>query len=72
MTSPTQTLSVLNGLSAPSFVAALGEVFELAPWVAEATAPGAPQTTLQALVRAHILRALKLCDGRIYGEDGAA
>jgi 2-oxo-4-hydroxy-4-carboxy--5-ureidoimidazoline (OHCU) decarboxylase len=36
MIAPVQTLSGLNGLPAPSFVAALGEVFELAPWVAEA------------------------------------
>ncbi len=48
-------------------------VFFLNPFAqAEATAPGAPHTTLQALVRAHILRALKLCGGRIYGEEGAA
>lgn len=49
MTSPAQTLSGLNGLPAPSFVAALGEVFEHAPWVAEATAPGRPYPTLTAL-----------------------
>ena len=48
-------------------------VFFLNPFAqAESAAPGAAQTTLQALVRAHILRALKLCGGRIYGEDGAA
>ena len=49
MPSPTQTLSGLNNLSAPSFVAALGEVFEHAPWVPEATAPGRPYPTVTAL-----------------------
>src|SRR6185295_976743 len=48
-------------------------VFFLNPFAqAEAAAPGAPQTTLQAIVRAHIVRALKLCDGQIYGPEGAA
>jgi 2-oxo-4-hydroxy-4-carboxy-5-ureidoimidazoline decarboxylase len=49
MTGPVQTLSSLNGLTAPSFVAALGEVFEFAPWVAEATAAGRPYSTVTAL-----------------------
>ncbi len=49
MPSPTRTLSSLNGLPAPSFVAALGGVFEHAPWVAEATAPGRPYPTVTAL-----------------------
>jgi 2-oxo-4-hydroxy-4-carboxy-5-ureidoimidazoline decarboxylase len=49
MPSPTQTLSGLNGLPASSFVAALGEVFEHAPWVAEATAAGRPYPTVMAL-----------------------
>jgi formate hydrogenlyase transcriptional activator len=48
-------------------------VFFLNPFAqAEAAAPGAPTTTLQALVRAHIVRALKLCNGKIYGPEGAA
>jgi formate hydrogenlyase transcriptional activator len=48
-------------------------VFFLNPFAqAESGAPGSAQTTLQAIVRAHIVRALKLCEGRIYGEDGAA
>jgi formate hydrogenlyase transcriptional activator len=48
-------------------------VFFLNPFAqAEAAAPGAPGTTLDALVRAHIVRALKLCGGRIYGPEGAA
>ena len=49
MTSPAQTLSGLNSLPAPSLVAALGEVFEFAPWVAEAIAPGRPYPTVSAL-----------------------
>jgi 2-oxo-4-hydroxy-4-carboxy-5-ureidoimidazoline decarboxylase len=49
MTNPIKTLSSLNGLTAPSFVAALGEVFEFAPWVAEAAATGRPYPTVTAL-----------------------
>jgi len=49
MPSPTRILSSLNGLPAPAFVAALGEVFEHAPWVPEATAPGRPYPTVTAL-----------------------
>jgi 2-oxo-4-hydroxy-4-carboxy-5-ureidoimidazoline decarboxylase len=49
MPSPTRILSSLNGLPAPAFVAALGEVFEHAPWVAETAAPGRPYPTVTAL-----------------------
>jgi 2-oxo-4-hydroxy-4-carboxy-5-ureidoimidazoline decarboxylase len=49
MTSAVQTLSDLNRLPDPSFVAALGEVFEFAPWVAEAAAAGRPYPTVTAL-----------------------
>ena len=49
MPSPAQSLSGLNGLPASSFVAALGEVFEHAPWVAETAAPGRPYPTVAAL-----------------------
>jgi len=49
MSSPAKTLSDLNGLPASSFVAALGEVFEHAPWVAETAAPGRPYPTVTAL-----------------------
>src|SRR3954468_16080998 len=49
MPSPTRILSSLNGLPAPAFVAGLGEVFEHAPWVPEATAPGRPYPTVTAL-----------------------
>ena len=58
MPSPAQNLSGLNGLPASSFVAALGEVFEHAPWVAETAAPGRPYPTVAALHdeigRAHV------------------
>jgi transcriptional regulator with GAF, ATPase, and Fis domain len=48
-------------------------VFFLNPFAqAEASAPGSAHTTLHALIRAHIVRTLKLCQGRIYGEAGAA
>jgi formate hydrogenlyase transcriptional activator len=48
-------------------------VFFLNPFAqAEAAAPGSAHTTLDALVRAHIVRTLKLCRGRIYGPEGAA
>ena len=43
------TLSGLNAMSAPSFVAALGEVFEHAAWVAETTAANRPYATVTAL-----------------------
>src|SRR4051794_16073415 len=49
MTTLRLTLSGLNGLPAPSFVAALGEVLEHAPWVAETTASGRPYPTVTAL-----------------------
>ncbi|MCX7312767.1 MAG: 2-oxo-4-hydroxy-4-carboxy-5-ureidoimidazoline decarboxylase [Hyphomicrobiales bacterium] len=43
------TLCELNALPAPAFVAALGEVFEHAAWVAEAAAQGRPYPTVTAL-----------------------
>jgi len=49
MTPPRLTLAGLNSLPASSFVAALGEVFEHAPWVAEAAASGRPYPTVTAL-----------------------
>src|SRR5436853_467615 len=49
MTSPDLTLSSLNARPAPSFVAALGDVLEHAPWVAEAAARGRPYPTVTAL-----------------------
>jgi transcriptional regulator with GAF, ATPase, and Fis domain len=50
-----------------------GPVFSMNPFAqAEGSAPGSAHTSLHAVVRAHIIRALKLCGGKIYGEDGAA
>ncbi len=43
------TLDRLNGAPASEFVAVLGEVFEHAPWVAEAAAAGRPYPTVAAL-----------------------
>jgi 2-oxo-4-hydroxy-4-carboxy-5-ureidoimidazoline decarboxylase len=55
MTSPRLTLSGLNELPASSFVAALGEVFDHAPWVADAAAAGRPHPTVTALHDAMML-----------------
>ena len=49
MSGPSQTLRTLNSLQAPAFVAELAEVFEHAPWVAEAAAGGRPYPTVAAL-----------------------
>ena len=49
MTPSGLTLSELNRLPPQAFVAALGEVFEHAPWVAEAALPGRPYETVAAL-----------------------
>ncbi|MFZ4807883.1 MAG: 2-oxo-4-hydroxy-4-carboxy-5-ureidoimidazoline decarboxylase [Hyphomicrobiaceae bacterium] len=43
------TLDVLNAMDAPTFVAALGEIFEHAPWVAEAVTGQRPFATVGAL-----------------------
>lgn len=43
------TLDELNGLSGEAFAAALGDVFEHAPWVAEAAAGQRPFATIAAL-----------------------
>jgi 2-oxo-4-hydroxy-4-carboxy-5-ureidoimidazoline decarboxylase len=48
VTMPTN-LDALNALPSASFVAALAEVFEHAPWVAEAAAAGRPFSTVAAL-----------------------
>jgi OHCU decarboxylase len=50
----------LNRMDPPAFVAALGPVYEHAPWVAERTAarrPFASRAELQAAMRAVVLRA---------------
>ena len=49
MASPTLSLEALNSLDPASLVAALGEVFEHAPWVAEAAARNRPYPTVTAL-----------------------
>jgi 2-oxo-4-hydroxy-4-carboxy-5-ureidoimidazoline decarboxylase len=49
MPAPPQTIATLNALQPASFVEALAEVFEHAPWVAEATAAGRPYPTVAAL-----------------------
>ena len=49
MTTKPTTLDTLNALAPTSFIAALGEVFEHAPWVAEAAAAGRPYSTVAAL-----------------------
>jgi 2-oxo-4-hydroxy-4-carboxy-5-ureidoimidazoline decarboxylase len=49
MPSRTLTLEALNSLDPASLVAALGEVFEHAPWVAEAAAHKRPHPTVAAL-----------------------
>jgi 2-oxo-4-hydroxy-4-carboxy-5-ureidoimidazoline decarboxylase len=43
------TLDALNRMDAASFAAAVGEAFELAPWVAEATAAKRPFATVTAM-----------------------
>jgi 2-oxo-4-hydroxy-4-carboxy-5-ureidoimidazoline decarboxylase len=52
MPAPALTLAALNTMSAQAFVAALGEVFEHAPWVADAAANGRPYPTVAALHQA--------------------
>lgn len=46
---PPLTLDALNAMAPKDFVAALGEVFEHAPWVAEAAAASRPYPTVAAL-----------------------
>ncbi|MDX2203681.1 MAG: 2-oxo-4-hydroxy-4-carboxy-5-ureidoimidazoline decarboxylase [Hyphomicrobiaceae bacterium] len=49
MTAPRHTLAELNAADARDFAAALGEIFEHAPWVAEAAAAGRPYATVADL-----------------------
>jgi 2-oxo-4-hydroxy-4-carboxy-5-ureidoimidazoline decarboxylase len=51
------TLADLNGMPVGAFVSALTDVFEHAPWVAEAAAAGRPYPTVEAL-HAGMLRAV--------------
>lgn len=46
---PVMTLAALNALPAEAFVAALGEIFEYAPWVAQAAERARPFATVAAL-----------------------
>jgi 2-oxo-4-hydroxy-4-carboxy-5-ureidoimidazoline decarboxylase len=49
MTAATRSLADLNAASAADFVAALGDVFEHAPWVAAAAAAARPFSSVTAL-----------------------
>ena len=49
MPAPPLTLAALNAMAPEAFVAALGEVFEHSPWVAEAALAGRPYPTVTAL-----------------------
>ena len=53
-TAPLPTLARLNAVSREAFIAALRDVFEHAPWVAEAVADGRPYASADALHRAMI------------------
>src|SRR5262249_32959648 len=59
MSKATHSLAALNAASAADFVAALGDVFEHAPWVATAAASRRPFATVTALHDAltHAVRA---------------
>jgi len=54
MPGPALTLAALNAMAPEAFVAAVGEVFEHAPWVAEKAARGRPYPTVAALHEAMI------------------
>jgi 2-oxo-4-hydroxy-4-carboxy-5-ureidoimidazoline decarboxylase len=49
MTKPSETLDALNAMPANSFVAAVGETFEHAPWAAQAVVNGRPYPSVAAL-----------------------
>ena len=53
------TLTELNAMRAPEFVAALGGLFEHSPWVAEGVVAARPFDTAQAAAR---------CDARGGGQ----
>ena len=59
MTPAAMTPAGLNALSASSFVAALGEVFEHAPWVAKAAARSRPHPTVAAPLHAAMMQAVQ-------------
>jgi len=60
MTATTYSLGEINATPAADFAAALGDVFEHAPWVAERAAGGRPYPTIAALY-----------DGLMQAVDGA-
>ncbi|HEV3395538.1 MAG TPA: 2-oxo-4-hydroxy-4-carboxy-5-ureidoimidazoline decarboxylase [Xanthobacteraceae bacterium] len=49
MTATTYSLAAINAMGREDFVAALGDVFEHAPWVAEGAAAGRPYPSVTAL-----------------------
>lgn len=49
MTATTYSLAAINAMRREDFVAALGDVFEHAPWVAEGAAAGRPYPSVTAL-----------------------
>jgi 2-oxo-4-hydroxy-4-carboxy-5-ureidoimidazoline decarboxylase len=49
MTATTHSLAEINAIPAADFVAALGEVFEHAPWIAERAATSRPYPNVDAL-----------------------
>ena len=53
MTRPATELASLNACDRDSFVAALGGVFENAPWVAERAFAARPFATVADLARCH-------------------
>ena len=61
MTATTHSLTGLNAMPAVDFVAALGDVFEHAPWVAERAATGRPYPSVEALY-AGLMRAVSRAD----------
>src|SRR5262245_31071621 len=67
MTPPALSLSALNGLSPPAFVAELGEMFEHAPWVAETAAAGRPYPTVAALHQAMLQAVREAPPDRLLG-----
>src|SRR5262245_1035813 len=57
MTATTHSLAKINAMPAADFAAALGEVFEHAPWVAEGAAAARPYPSVEAL-HAGLMRAV--------------
>lgn len=64
MAAPALTLAALNAMAPQAFVAALGEVFEHSPWVAEAVVSQRPYPTVAALHDAMIAAVRNAAAGR--------